>query len=136
MLFHIYAGDVCIGDVDADSSDNALTIYALRTGMGIEGLTPIPQSYPGPPYQGLESCVRHKPVFDAIVNSNKTVLDRIEQILTGRHRSQHPTRDAILMPDTVVLDFGGVTKAIERDDSKAAHAELDRLDAMLARHCK
>lgn len=43
MRFHIYSGDVCIGDVDnANNEDHALALYAFRTGMdNVIGLTPV-----------------------------------------------------------------------------------------------
>ena len=43
MRFHIYSGDVCIGDVeDANNEDHALALYAHRIGMdNVIGLTPV-----------------------------------------------------------------------------------------------
>ncbi len=41
FTFHIYLGDVCIGDVNADSPDSALTIYCLRNNCETAGLTAV-----------------------------------------------------------------------------------------------
>lgn len=78
MDYHIYLQDVCIGDVNnVRDEDSALTVYALRTGSDIQGLTAVPLT-------PLQMMQRHKPVFDAILSVRE------------KYFSLHPTRDAIL----------------------------------------
>ena len=56
--FHIYLGDTCIGDVIAKNADDALRIYAIRTGTSTFGLTPI----------CVDHIVSNHPVRDSILS--------------------------------------------------------------------
>lgn len=41
FTFLIYLGDCCIGDVNADSPDDAVNLYANRTNSSVYGLLAV-----------------------------------------------------------------------------------------------